>query len=153
EVVRAAPEQLRGREPERSCHDTEHGGRREHAPRRASRKLGEGAEDHRYTTMPARTTRGQTKTVLGGLAGLTLRAGGRIIAGFSAATVVADSSLRAWGVGSMSGQRVLSVGEATTIHEDGEVEFVTHDDSIQPGRQRFADRGELTAYLGQELGG
>src|SRR5690349_20874855 len=53
----------------------------------------------------------------------------------------------------MSGQGVLSVGEATTIHEDGEVEFVTHDDSIQPGRERFASRGELTAYLGQELGG
>lgn len=52
----------------------------------------------------------------------------------------------------MSGQRVLSVGEAATIREDGEVEFVTHDDSIQSGHA-FADRDELTAYLTQELGG
>jgi hypothetical protein len=53
----------------------------------------------------------------------------------------------------MSRQRVLSIGEATTIRADGEVEFVTHDDSIHPDRHTFANREELNAYLGQQLGG
>jgi hypothetical protein len=50
-------------------------------------------------------------------------------------------------------QDLLTVGQARTLREDGGVEFVTHDASIQPDRYTFANLGELSAYLGQVLGG
>jgi hypothetical protein len=53
----------------------------------------------------------------------------------------------------MSTKRIPTVGQVRTIRKDGGVEFVTHNDSIQPDRHSFANRAELTAYLGQELGG
>jgi hypothetical protein len=53
----------------------------------------------------------------------------------------------------MSTQDLLTVGKATTIRQDGGAEFVTLDTTIQPGRYTFANFEELTAYLGQVLGG
>jgi hypothetical protein len=53
----------------------------------------------------------------------------------------------------MSTQDLLTIGQAKTIRQDGGVEFVTHGASIQPDRYRFANLDELTAHLGQILGG
>jgi hypothetical protein len=53
----------------------------------------------------------------------------------------------------MSTQDFPTVGQARTLREDGGVEFVTHGASIQPDRYTFANFGELSAYLGQILGG
>jgi hypothetical protein len=53
----------------------------------------------------------------------------------------------------MSTHRIVLVGQATSIRQDGEVEFVTHDVSIQPGRHTFANVDDLNTYLGQVLGG
>jgi hypothetical protein len=50
-------------------------------------------------------------------------------------------------------QDLLTVGQARTIRQEGEVEFVTRDASIQPDRYTFANLDELTAYLRQVLGG
>src|SRR6266581_676734 len=50
-------------------------------------------------------------------------------------------------------QNLLTVGEARTIRQDGRAEFVAHNASIQPDRYTFANLDELTAYLGQVLGG
>ncbi len=49
--------------------------------------------------------------------------------------------------------QLLTVGQVKTIRQDGRVEFVTRDALIQPGRCTFANLDELTAYLGQVLGG
>jgi hypothetical protein len=53
----------------------------------------------------------------------------------------------------MSTQDLITVVKARTIRQDGGVEFVAHDASIQPDRCTFANLDELTAYVGQVLGG
>jgi hypothetical protein len=53
----------------------------------------------------------------------------------------------------MSMQDLFTIGQARTLRQDGGVELVTHDDSIQPGRYTFANLDELSAYLGKVLGG
>ena len=53
----------------------------------------------------------------------------------------------------MPTQDLLTVGQARILRQGGGVEFVTHDASLQPGRYKFADLDELTAYLGKVLGG
>jgi hypothetical protein len=50
-------------------------------------------------------------------------------------------------------QDLLTVSQARTIRQEGEVEFVTRDASIQPDRYTFGNLDELTAYLRQVLGG
>jgi hypothetical protein len=50
-------------------------------------------------------------------------------------------------------QDLLTVGQTRTIRQEGGVEFVTRDATIQPDRYTFANLDELTAYLGQVLGG
>jgi hypothetical protein len=52
----------------------------------------------------------------------------------------------------MSSQDLLNANRATTVRKDGSVEFVTHNASIQPGRNTFANFDEFNAYLGKTLG-
>ena len=52
----------------------------------------------------------------------------------------------------MSSQDLLNANQATTVRKDGSVEFVTHNASIQPGRNTFANLDEFNAYLGKTLG-
>ena len=49
--------------------------------------------------------------------------------------------------------QLLTVGQVKTIRQHGGVEFVTRDALIQPDRYKFANLDELTAYLGQVVGG
>jgi hypothetical protein len=53
----------------------------------------------------------------------------------------------------MSTQVLLTVGQVTTIRQDGGAEFVPHNASIRPDRFTFANFDELTAHLHQLLGG
>jgi hypothetical protein len=53
----------------------------------------------------------------------------------------------------MSSQDLLNANQAKTVRTDGSVEFVTHNASIQPGRNTFANIDEFNAYLGKTLGG
>src|SRR5262249_30448779 len=53
----------------------------------------------------------------------------------------------------MSTQVLLTVGQVTTIRQDGGAEFVPHNASIRPDRFTFANFDELTAHLHLPLGG
>jgi hypothetical protein len=46
-----------------------------------------------------------------------------------------------------------TIAQAKTIRTDGGVEFVTHNTSIRPDRYKFSNQNELSAYLGQAVGG
>lgn len=53
----------------------------------------------------------------------------------------------------MSSRDSLTISAAATIQQEGGVEVVTRDASIQPDRYTFADVDELHTYLRQVLGG
>jgi hypothetical protein len=52
----------------------------------------------------------------------------------------------------MPTQDLLTIRQATTIRQDGGVEFAAHGASIKPDRHTFASFDELNAYLHQVLG-